>query len=86
MTIILGLSSGPHDSGACLFKDGALQCAANEERFSRKKQDGRFPSSAIAFCLQTAGLQPADIDVVAHGWRFLMDGAAACRVAAEVAS
>ena len=61
---ILGLSAYYHDSAACLLRDGAIVAAAQEERFSRRKNDERFPTHAVAFCLRRAGLTPADLDAV----------------------
>lgn len=85
MAVVLGISSGPHDSGACLLRGGALLWAASEERFTRRKQDGRFPSSAIAFCLEAEGLCAADVDIVAHGWRFGASAVEVRRIAERVA-
>src|ERR1044072_6996431 len=65
MTAILGLSAFYHDSAAALVVDGALVAAAQEERFTRKKHDARFPEHAVAYCLETAGPNLADIDHVA---------------------
>jgi carbamoyltransferase len=53
---ILGISAFYHDSAACLVRDGEVVAAAQEERFSRKKHDHRFPSAAIAYCLKEAGI------------------------------
>ena len=61
---ILGISAFYHDSAATLLRDGAIVAAAQEERFSRKKHDHRFPSQAIAYCLREAGISPADIAYV----------------------
>jgi len=63
-TRILGLSAYYHDSAACLVVDGEIVAAAQEERFSRKKHDERFPSHAVAYCLQEVGLTIGDIDLV----------------------
>jgi len=49
-----------HDSAAVLLIDGELIAAAAEERFSRKKHTGSFPSCAIAYCLSEAGLSLGD--------------------------
>src|SRR3990167_7426651 len=59
---ILGISAFYHDSAAALLQDGRIVAAAQEERFSRKKHDARFPRHAIAYCLEQAGgsLDPAD--------------------------
>jgi carbamoyltransferase len=61
---ILGLSAFYHDSAACLVSDGDIVAAAQEERFTRKKQDSGFPAKAAEYCLSAAGLQPADLDYV----------------------
>ncbi len=61
---ILGLSFDYHDSAAALLVDGACVAAAQEERFSRRKQDPRLPAQAIAFCLEQAGLTAAELDQV----------------------
>ena len=61
---IIGLSAYYHDSAACLVIDGEIVAAAQEERFTRKKHDQDFPVNALAYCLQEAGLVPADIDHV----------------------
>ncbi len=62
---ILGISAYYHDSAACLVKDGVVVCAAQEERFTRKKQDPGFPSNAIRYCLDEYGLEANDLDYVA---------------------
>ena len=53
---ILGISAFYHDSAACLLKDGEIVAAAQEERFTRKKHDARFPHHAIQYCLKEAGI------------------------------
>lgn len=65
MARILGISAFYHDSAAALVVDGKIVAAAQEERFSRKKHDPRFPRLAIEYCLREAGLKPADLDYVA---------------------
>jgi carbamoyltransferase len=62
---VLGLSAYYHDSAAALVEDGRILAAAQEERFTRRKHDARFPGHAIASCLEIAGLGPDDIDCVA---------------------
>ena len=62
---ILGISAYYHDSAAALVSDGKIIAAAQEERFSRKKHDARFPEGAINSCLQQAGIELRDIDEVA---------------------
>lgn len=62
---ILGISAYYHDSAACLVKDGKIVAAAQEERFTRKKHDFRFPSNAVKYCLQEAGIKHDDLDLVA---------------------
>lgn len=69
---ILGTSAFYHDSAAAILVDGQLVAAAQQERFSRVKNDPRFPSAAIDFCLRRAGLQPSDLDAVAYYERPLL--------------
>ena len=52
---ILGISAYYHDSAAAVVKDGEIAAAAQEERFSRKKHDARFPRNAAAWCLAATG-------------------------------
>jgi carbamoyltransferase len=61
---ILGISAFYHDSAACLLRDGELLAAAQEERFSRKKHDPRFPTGAVAYCLKEAGITTRDLALV----------------------
>jgi carbamoyltransferase len=61
---ILGISAFYHDSAAALLVDGRIVAAAQEERFTRKKQDARFPELAIAYCLDEAGIKLDDVDYV----------------------
>ena len=63
MAYILGLNAYHADSSACLVKDGVLVAAVEEERFRRIKHWAGFPSEAIRYCLQEAGI---GIDEVAH--------------------
>jgi carbamoyltransferase len=60
-TDILGISAFYHDSAACLIRDGHIVAAAQEERFTRKKFDARFPTNAIRYCLQAGGISLADL-------------------------
>ncbi|HXF78951.1 MAG TPA: carbamoyltransferase [Usitatibacter sp.] len=62
---ILGLSALYHDSAAALLEDGTLVAAAQEERFSRRKHDARFPRHAVEYCLREAGIGMEAIDKVA---------------------
>ena len=62
---VLGLSAFYHDSAAALIEDGNIVAAAQEERFTRKKHDSAFPSNAVDFCLDRAGIKMADVDYVA---------------------
>ncbi len=62
---ILGISAFYHDSAACLVEDGDLVAAAQEERFTRKKHDYRFPTHALNYCLEEAGIGPGELDYVA---------------------
>ena len=62
---ILGISAFYHDSAAALVTDGRIVAAAQEERFSRKKHDARYPHSAVEYCLAEAGIQLNQVDHVA---------------------
>lgn len=63
--IILGLNAYHGDSAACLVRDGAIVAAAEEERFRRIKHWAGFPSMAIAYCFEQAGVTLGDVDIVA---------------------
>ena len=62
---VLGLSCWYHDSAAALVRDGEIVAAAQEERFTRVKHDAAFPTNAVAFCLERAGVDAASLDAVA---------------------
>jgi predicted NodU family carbamoyl transferase len=61
---ILGVSALYHDSAACLIRDGRIVAAAQEERFTRKKFDVRFPTYAINYCLREGGISLKDLKYV----------------------
>ena len=61
---ILGVSAFYHDSAAALVVDGEVVSAAQEERFTRKKQDAAFPDNAIEYCLNAGGANLCDMDAV----------------------
>ncbi|MEE8506539.1 MAG: carbamoyltransferase [Kiloniellales bacterium] len=61
---ILGISAFYHDSAAALVEDGRIIAAAQEERFTRKKNDAGFPRAAISYCLSEAGIGLGEIDHV----------------------
>ena len=63
---ILAVSCFYHDSAACLLRGGNIVAAAQEERFSRKKHDPRFPKNAVKYCLDQAGITINDIDHLAY--------------------
>src|ERR1019366_8429584 len=74
--IILGLNVFHGDSAACIIRDGKLLAAAEEERFRRIKHWAGFPSEAISYCLQEAGVKVSEVDHIAlnqnnsvHLWR-----------------
>ena len=66
MTYLLGISAYYHDSAAALLKDGEIIAAAQEERFTRIKQDSDFPTNAIKYCLKEAGIEIEDLDGVVY--------------------
>jgi len=61
---ILGISCFYHDSAACLLQEGKIVSAAQEERFSRKKHDPRFPHNALQYCLDEIGITIDNVDYV----------------------
>ncbi len=65
MTALLGISAYYHDSAAALVVDGDIVAAAQEERFSRKKHDARYPRNAVDYVLEEAGLRLSEVDHVA---------------------
>ena len=62
MTSILGISAFYHDSAAALIIDGDIVAAAQEERFSRKKHDARYPFNAVNFVLNEGRLKLSEVD------------------------
>ena len=61
---ILGISCFYHDSAACLIKDGEIIAAVQEERFTRKKHDDRFPFESVSWCVSSADIDPCEIQYV----------------------
>ncbi len=61
---ILGISAFYHDAAAALIEDGRIVAAAQEERFTRIKGDSAFPHHAVAFCLDTAGIDESQLDYI----------------------
>src|ERR1700719_2611197 len=61
---ILGISPFYHDSAAALIMEGRITAAAQEERFTRKKHDSRFPKNAVRYCLQEGGIELGQVDYV----------------------
>ncbi|MEB3308756.1 MAG: carbamoyltransferase [Snowella sp.] len=64
MSYILGISAYYHDSAAALICDGQIVAAAQEERFTRKKHDARFPKNAILYTLKEAGISLRKLDYI----------------------
>ena len=63
---ILGISCFYHDSAASLIHEGEIVAAVQEERFSRKKHDSRFPKNAIKYCLQSQNIDLRDIKSIVY--------------------
>lgn len=61
---IVGISCYYHNSSAALMYNGKILCAAEEERFSRIKNDSNFPSESVKFCLNKVGITLSDIDYI----------------------
>ncbi len=64
-TWVLGISCFYHNSAAALIRDGEIVAAAEEERFTRVKNDRRFPHNAINYCLEEGGVAPGELAAVA---------------------
>ena len=62
---IIGISAFYHDSAVALVVDGEIVAAAQEERFTRKKHDARFPRHALDYCLAEGGVRLDEVDLVA---------------------
>ena len=63
---ILGISCFYHDSAAALICNGEILSAVQEERFTRKKHDSRFPENAIKYCLKSNNLNLKDIKNIVY--------------------
>ncbi len=61
---VLGLNFLHSDTSACIFKNGELIAAAEEERFTRIKHTSDFPVNAVNFCLNEANIDISDLDVI----------------------
>ena len=66
MTVVLGISAFYHDSAAAVVRDGSIITATPEEHLARKKRDSNFPTNAIRYCVQEAGVSASDIDFVSY--------------------
>ena len=61
---VLGISAFYHDSAAAIIRDGKIIAAAQEERFSRAKNDADFPRHSVAYCLSEAGITLEQVDYI----------------------
>ena len=66
---LLGICCNLHEASAAIVKNGVLIAAAEEERFSRRKHDNRFPVGAIAYCLREAGVSMSDVSHAGFYWQ-----------------
>ena len=62
--VILGISAFYHDSAAAIIVEGKVIAAAQEERFTRVKQDSAFPVNAVKYCLEETGFSIDDLDAI----------------------
>ncbi len=62
MASILGISAFYHDSAAALIRNGEIISAAQEERFSRKKHDPRYPFNAVKYVLSEGKIRLSEVD------------------------
>ena len=63
---ILGISCFYHDSAAVLLRNGEIVAAVQEERFSRKKHDPRFPLNAIKYCLCSQSIDLRHVEQIIY--------------------
>ena len=70
---IIGLSCYYHDSAAAILKNGEIVAAVQEERFSRKKHDSRFPYNALRYCLKSQSIGLQNIQEVVYYERGYME-------------
>ena len=63
---IIGISALFHDSACCLLQDGYIVAAAQEERFSRLKNDAGMPVKSFSYCLKRGNISVSDIDLIAY--------------------
>ena len=69
MSIIFGIFDGTHDAGACIVQDGQVIAACDEERWTRQKGQGGFPTHSVNWCLKECNLSWSEIDRIAMaGW------------------
>jgi carbamoyltransferase len=61
---ILGVWDG-HDAGAALLEDDRILFASNEERYTKRKLEIKFPYNSIAAALSYTGIKPNDVEAVA---------------------
>jgi carbamoyltransferase len=61
---VLGINAYDHDVSACLLRDGAIACAINKERITRKKHDTGFYQQVVDYCLGPEGISLDDVDLV----------------------
>ncbi|MCP4178569.1 MAG: hypothetical protein GY756_12460 [bacterium] len=66
---ILGITAFVHDSAACLVQNGKVVINIEEERLNREKHTNCFPDKSIKYILQSTGLKPGDIDLIAFNWQ-----------------
>ena len=65
---ILGFDCYGHDSAAAIVRDGEMLGLVEEERFLRRKHVSDFPRHAIAWCCETAGIEPKELDHIVYYW------------------
>ena len=64
MTYTLGLNFLHSDSSACIFENGLLIAAVEEERFTRIKHTTVFPYNSIQYCLKKKNLDISKISFI----------------------
>lgn len=63
---IIGISALYHDSSACLFKNGQLIFACEEEKFTGIKHDSSFPTNVIEYITKKYKLTKNNVEAVCY--------------------
>lgn len=66
MEYVIGISAYYHDSSVCVFKNGQLIFACEEEKFSGIKHDASFPKKSLEYAFKHLKINKKDIEAVCY--------------------